>query len=51
VSITAVGWAEAVAGLACDHNVSEDKRITETRIRHLRMVAPSMLDQSDKSEL
>jgi hypothetical protein len=51
VSITAVGWAEAVAGLACDHNVSEDKRITETRIKHLRMAAPCLLDQNDKSEL
>jgi hypothetical protein len=37
--------------LVCDHNVSDDKRMTETRIKHLRMVAPSVLDQSDKSEL
>src|SRR5580692_7762445 len=37
VSITAVGWPEAAAGVACDHNVSEDRKKTETRIRQLRM--------------
>src|ERR1700687_1109355 len=39
VSITAVGPPEAAAGLAWDHNVSEDRKMTETRIKHLRMGA------------
>jgi hypothetical protein len=37
VSITAVGLPEAATGLACDHDASEDRKITETRIKHLRM--------------
>jgi hypothetical protein len=37
VSITAVGRSEVVAGFACDHNVSEERRMTEARIKHLRM--------------
>jgi hypothetical protein len=40
VSITAVGWPEAAAGLDWDHNVREDSNTTETRIKHLRMEAP-----------
>src|SRR5579864_4960285 len=37
VSITAVGLPATAADLACDHNVSEDRKITKTRTRYLRM--------------